>query len=275
MKRLAKTFESLRSQKRKALITFIMGCDPDAETSLSILKALPSCGADIIEIGMPFSDPMADGPVIQFAGERALAGGCTIAKIFEMVVAFRKENTDTPIVLMGYANPVYRYGVDKFAHDCADFGVDGVIVVDLPPEEDQLVREALGNQFVDMIRLIAPTTDEARLKLILDGASGFLYYVSIAGITGAAKANLDSVRAHAAQIREKTDLPLAVGFGIKTPNDAQEMSAFGDAVVVGSSIVEKIAQLSGKSDKLGQDAPEMAAILNHIRALSGALKASA
>lgn len=275
MKRLAKTFESLRSQKRKALITFIMGGDPDAATSLSILKALPSCGADIIEIGMPFSDPMADGPVIQLAGERALVGGCTIAKIFDTVVAFRKENAETPIVLMGYANPVYRYGVDKFALDCAESGVDGVIIVDLPPEEDQRVREAVGNQFVDMIRLITPTTDDARLDTILNGASGFLYYVSIAGITGAAKANLDNVRGHMARIRAKTDLPLAVGFGIKTPNDAQEMSAFGDAVVVGSSIVEKIAQLSGKSGKVEPDAPEMAAILNHIRALSGALQSAA
>lgn len=275
MKRLAKTFESLRSQKRKALITFIMGGDPSVEASLSILKALPGCGADIIEIGMPFSDPMADGPVIQLAGQRALAGRCTISKIFDMVVAFRKDNQNTPIVLMGYANPIYRYGVDKFALDCAESGVDGVIIVDLPPEEDQRVREAVGNQFVDMIRLITPTTDEARLEIILNGASGFLYYVSIAGITGAAKANLDKVSAHMARIRTKTDLPLAVGFGIKTPNDAQEMSAFGDAVVVGSSIVEKIAQLSGKSVRLEPDAPEMGEVLNHIRALSGALKAAA
>lgn len=275
MKRLAKTFESLRSQKRKALITFIMGGDPSVEASLSILKALPVCGADIIEIGMPFSDPMADGPVIQLAGQRALAGGCTIGKIFDMVAGFRKDNTDTPIVLMGYANPIYRYGVDKFAFDCAESGVDGVIIVDLPPEEDQRVREAVGNQFVDMIRLITPTTDDARLEIILNGASGFLYYVSIAGITGAAKANLDKVSAHLSRIRSKTDLPLAVGFGIKTPNDAQEMSAFGDAVVVGSSIVEKIAQLSGKSDRLGPDAPEMGEVLNHIRALSGALKPAA
>ncbi|MCB1592402.1 MAG: tryptophan synthase subunit alpha [Alphaproteobacteria bacterium] len=275
MKRLGKVFESLRTENRKGLIAFIMGGDPDVETSTALLKALPSRGVDVIEIGMPFSDPMADGPVIQMAGQRALEAGCTLRNVLDMVVSFRKDNQDTPLVLMGYANPVYRYGVDKFALDCAEAGVDGVIIVDLPPEEDQAVREALGNQFVDMIRLITPTSDAGRLETILDGATGFLYYVSITGITGAAKAKHDKVAAHIEKIRAKTDLPIAVGFGIKTPNDAQEMSALGDAVVVGSSIVEKIAHLSGKSGKVDQGAPEMTAVLDHIGALSGALKPAA
>lgn len=275
MRRLAQTFETLKAEKRKGLIAFVMGGDPTPETSLAVLKALPGCGADIIEIGMPFSDPMADGPVIQKAGQRALAAGTTLPKIFELVRSFRKEDTKTPLVLMGYANPIYKYGVDKFALDCADFGVDGVIIVDLPPEEDQQVREAVGNQFVDMIRLVAPTSDSQRLEKITDGASGFLYYVSITGITGAAKANLEVVRGHLASVREKTSLPVAIGFGIKTPNDAQEMSALGDAVVVGSAIVEKIAQLSEKSGNISAEGPEMKAVLDHVRALSAALRSPA
>ena len=275
MRRLAQTFDTLKAEKRKGLITFVMGGDPDPDTSLAILKALPGCGADILEIGMPFSDPMADGPVIQKAGQRALAAGTTLLKIFELVRSFRKENAKTPLVLMGYANPIYRYGVDKFALDCADSGVDGVIVVDLPPEEDQQVREAVGNQFVDMIRLIAPTSDSQRLEKITDGASGFLYYVSITGITGAAKANLEAVRGHLESVRSKTNLPLAIGFGIKTPQDAQEMAALGDAVVVGSSIVEKVALLSEKSGKIPSDGPEIKAVLDHVRALSAALKSPA
>lgn len=275
MRRLEKTFESVRAKKRKALITFVMGGDPNINASLSILKALPEAGADIIEIGMPFSDPMADGPVIQLAGQRALRSGATIAKILDMVAEFRKDNSTTPIVLMGYANPVYRYGIDKFAFDCAEAGVDGVIIVDLPPEEDRQVREAVGNQFLDMIRLVTPTTDEKRLEKILDGACGFLYYVSIAGITGAAKADLGAVKKHLDFIQAKTALPVAIGFGIKTPSDAQEMSAFGDAVVVGSSIVEKVALLAEKSANIEADAPEMAPVLDLIRALSGALSSAA
>ncbi|MCB1840958.1 MAG: tryptophan synthase subunit alpha [Rhodospirillales bacterium] len=275
MRRLAQTFETLKAEKRTGLITFIMGGDPDFETSLAVLNALPESGADIIEIGMPFSDPMADGPVIQKAGQRALSAQTNLKKIFELVRSFRKKNTTTPLVLMGYANPVYRYGIDPFALDCAESGVDGVIIVDLPPEEDQRVREAIGNQFVDMIRLVTPTSDSGRLEKIADGATGFLYYVSITGITGAAKANQKNVQTHIAAIRQKTDLPIAIGFGIKTPNDAQEMSGLGDAVVVGSSIVEKIAQLGEKSGKVSPDDPEMATVLDHIRALSGALRTSA
>ncbi len=273
MRRIEKTFETLKAKNKTALVSFIMGGDPDISASLTVMKELPKNGVDLIEIGMPFSDPVADGPVIQLAGQRAIASGTNIAAILKMVAEFRKEDESTPVILMGYANPVYSYGIDKFALDCADSGVDGVIIVDLPPEEDKQVREAIGNQFLDMIRLVTPTTDEQRLETILDGASGFLYYVSITGITGAAKADMDSIRGHLQQIKEKTNLPLAIGFGIKTPNDAQDMSTLGDAIVVGSSIVEKIANIEVKAGGYASDDSKINAVLDHVRSLSEALEA--
>ncbi len=273
MRRIAKKFETLKSEGRKGLVTFIMAGDPDIDASLKILKSLPEKGADLIEIGVPFSDPAADGPVIQLAGQRALKQGTHIRQILDMVDAFRKDDADTPIILMGYANPIYSYGIDKFALDAANVGVDGLIVVDLPPEEDQLVREAVGNQFMDMIRLVSPTTQGDRLTKVIDGATGFLYYISITGITGGAKADLDSVDAHIKTIKKSTDLPVAIGFGIKTPKDAQEMSAFGDAVVVGSSIVEKIALLEEKAGKVKDDDPDLQTALTLVQSLSDALRA--
>lgn len=264
-KRIESVFESVKAQGRSALVTFIMACDPDFEASLDVLCGLPDAGADIIEIGMPFSDPVADGPTIQLAGQRALKAGGSMKRTFEMVRAFREKNDTTPLILMGYANPLYSYGLEAFAQDAASAGVDGLIIVDLPPEEDQDLRQAVQGKGVDVIRLVTPTTDEARLPKLLDGAGGFLYYVSITGVTGAARADLSKISPHISWIKSQTDLPVAIGFGIKTPSDAQGMAALGDAVVVGSSIVEKMGQIdSGESST--------ADVFDLVSGLSGALK---
>ena len=250
MSRIEKKFEALKQTDRTALVTFIMANDPDYENALAVLKAMPEAGADIIEIGMPFSDPAADGPTIQLAGQRALAAGANMHKTMEMVREFRKDNNHTPIILMGYANPLYAYGLEAFAKDASDAGVDGLIIVDLPPEEDSPFRKFSDQYGLDMIRLITPTTDEDRMKIVLDGASGFLYYVSITGVTGTAKADLDAIKPHINTIKTKTDLPVAIGFGIKTPDDAKEMSALGDAVVVGSSIVDRVKDMQAGGEGL-------------------------
>jgi len=237
MKRLEATFKAL---SRPALITFVMAGDPDYETSLQAFKALPEAGADIIELGMPFTDPVADGPVIQHAGERALAAGASMVQTLRMVRDFRESNTTTPLVLMGYYNPVLRYGPERFVGDIAQAGVDGILLVDLPPEESAEVRALCEKHQIDMIHLVTPTTDMARLPKVLEGASGFLYYVSITGITGAARANLDTITPHVKAIKAQTDLPMAIGFGIKTPDDAKTMAALGDAIVVGSSVIQTL-----------------------------------
>ncbi len=229
-----------RSLDRAALVTFIMAGDPSVDDSLEVLKGLPEAGADIIEIGMPFTDPAADGLSIQKAGQRALKAGATMKSTLQMVRDFRSDNDDTPIVLMGYANPLYAYGLDAFAQDASKAGVDGLIIVDLPPEEDGELRTHTDKCGIDMIRLITPVTDEQRLPTVLDGASGFLYYVSITGVTGTAKASLDDLKPHIADIKAQSDLPVAIGFGIKTPDDAKAMAEIGDAVVVGSAIVDQI-----------------------------------
>jgi tryptophan synthase alpha chain len=239
MNRIEKTFAALN---RPALITFVMGGDPDAQTSLDILKALPGAGADIIEIGMPFTDPVADGPVIEAAGLRALAAGTSLHSILSMVQQFRIENTKTPLVLMGYANPLYQYGLEKFVRDAQAAGVDGFIIVDLPPEEDHELRALAHKNKIDLIRLITPTTNAERLPILLKGTSGFLYYVSVAGITGAAKADPATIKPHIDSIRALTDLPIAIGFGIRTPEDAAAMGQIADAVVVGSALVQTIAE---------------------------------
>lgn len=242
MTRLNKTFERLKSEGRKALVTFTMAGDPDAATSLEILNGIVESGADIIEIGIPFSDPMADGPAIQAAGLRALDGGMTLPGVLKIVQQFRSKNFDTPIILMGYFNPVLIYGIDKFMNDCKEFGVDGLIIVDIPPEEaDEILPKAQQNS-IDLIRLIAPTSDPARIAKILQGASGFLYYVSVMGITGTKTADSRAVEAHISQIREQTNLPIVIGFGIKTPEDAAKFAPLGDGVVVGSAIVQNIEQ---------------------------------
>ncbi len=239
MGRIEQTFSRIKSEGRKALVTFIVAGDPDAETSLATLKGLPGAGADIIELGMPFTDPMADGPAIQAGDLRALANGMTLEKTIAMVRTFRQSDAATPVVLMGYFNPVYIYGAEKFVKDAAEAGVDGLIVVDLPPEEDAELRIPAKAAGLDLIRLVTPTTTPERLETVLKDASGFIYYVSVAGITGSKSASPEAVKAHLDTVRARTSLPLAVGFGIRTPEDARAMSAAGDAIVVGSALVER------------------------------------
>lgn len=240
--RIESRFEALKAEGRPALMTYVMAGDPDMATSLAIMKALAANGADLIELGMPFSDPMADGPAIQAAARRALLGGQTLAKTLALVEQFRADDPDTPLILMGYYNPIYIYGVDRFLEECLRVGVDGLIVVDLPPETDEelcLPALAAGLNF---IRLATPTTDDARLPKVLGNTSGFVYYVAIKGITGTASADPAQVKAAVARIKGQTDLPVAVGFGIKTPQDAAGIGAVADGVVVGSALVSSIAQ---------------------------------
>lgn len=261
---MSKIEKTIRKLDRKALIAFITAGDPDYETSLAVLKALPGAGADIIELGMPFTDPVADGPVIQEANIRALGNGATMHKTLQMVRDFRKDNRDTPLVLMGYYNPVMAYGPDKFVNDAAQAGADGFIIVDLPPEEDQDLRKLCEDRDIDLVRLLTPTSKGERLPVLLEGVSGFLYYVSVAGVTGGAKADLETLKPHLEQIKAQTDLPLALGFGIKTPDDVRQMAALSDAVVVGSAII-KTMQEAPK----GQEAESVAGF---VRTLSEALK---
>ncbi len=239
MSRIEQTFKALN---RPALVTFIMAGDPDAATSLEVLKALPGAGADIIELGMPFTDPMADGPTIELAGGRALTAGANMKQTLQMVRDFREGNGETPIVLMGYFNPIMQYGTNKFMDDAATSGVDGLIIVDLPPEEADEALSAAKAKNIDIIRLITPTTTMERLPKVLEGASGFLYYVSITGVTGAASADLSTIKPHIKEIKTHTNLPIAIGFGIKTPEDAANMGKIADGVVVGSSIVQTIVE---------------------------------
>ena len=238
--RIDRRFEDLARQNRAALVTFVMAGDPDLETCLAILKALPEAGADVIELGMPFTDPMADGPAIQAAGLRALAAGTTLAKTLALTADFRKGDSTTPIVLMGYYNPVYVYGVEPFLRDAKAAGVDGLIIVDLPPEEDsELCLPALAAG-LNFIRLATPTTDDARLPAVLAHTSGFVYYVSITGITGAAAPEPAKVASAVGRIKAHTKLPVAVGFGVKNAGSAAAIAAHANAVVVGSAIVEAL-----------------------------------
>jgi tryptophan synthase alpha chain len=238
--RIDERFAALRDEGRAALVTFFTAGDPDPATSLAILRALPQAGADIIELGMPFSDPMADGPTIQASSQRALKAGQTLKKTLEMVRSFRHTDSATPIVLMGYYNPIYIYGVDRFLADAKAAGVDGLIVVDLPPEEDaELCLPAL-KAGVNFIRLATPTTDDKRLPVVLAHTSGFVYYVSITGITGAATPDANRVAAAVARIKRHTKLPVAVGFGVKNAENARALAQHVDAVVVGSALVEAL-----------------------------------
>jgi tryptophan synthase alpha chain len=238
--RIDRRFATLAAQNRAALVTFVMAGDPDAETSLAILKALPKAGADAIEIGMPFTDPMADGPAIQAAGLRALHAGQTMRKTLALVRAFRAGDAETPIVLMGYYNPIYVYGVEAFLRDAGEAGVDGLIVVDLPPEEDEELCLPALKAGLNFIRLATPTTDDKRLPAVLANTSGFVYYVSITGITGAASPNASKVGAAVARIKRHTHLPVAVGFGVRDAASAAEIAATADGVVVGSALVEAL-----------------------------------
>ena len=240
MTRIDDRFAQLARQGRSALVTFLMAGDPDLTTSLAVLKALAAAGADLIEIGMPFTDPMADGPAIQAAGLRALAAGATLAKTLALVRDLRAFDAETPIVLMGYYNPIYVYGVPRFLADAKAAGVDGLIVVDLPPEEDaELCLPALAAG-LNFIRLATPTTDDARLPAVLANTSGFVYYVSITGITGSAAPNSSQVAAAVKRIKRHTSLPVAVGFGVRTAESAAAIAGQADAVVVGSAIVDAL-----------------------------------
>jgi tryptophan synthase alpha chain len=240
--RIDRRFADLKREGRVGLVTFVTAGDPDHATSLKILKGLPAAGADIIEFGMPFSDPMADGPAIQASSQRALKAGQNMKKTLAMVKAFRAEDDATPIVLMGYYNPIYVYPVDRFLKDAKDAGVDGLIVVDMPPEEDvELCLPALAAG-LNFIRLATPTTDARRLPAVLANTSGFLYYVSIAGITGTASPDIAKVKAHVGRIKAKTSLPVAVGFGVKTTDQVRAIAECAEGVVVGSALVQAIAQ---------------------------------
>ena len=263
--RIKNTFEELASDNRAALITFITAGDPNMDTSMQILDALPDAGADLIELGMPFTDPMADGPTIQLSSQRALRSGHNTHRTLEMVENFRRQNQHTPIILMGYFNPIYTYGISKFCQDASTAGVDGLIVVDLPPEEDEQLRKRAKTSDIDFIRLTTPTSDTKRLPRLVADASGFIYHVSVAGITGAQTANQKHLRKSLSQIRKHTDLPIAVGFGIKTPEDVLKISKVADAAVVGSAIVQKIAD--------GSDSPHMVEnVLDFVRSLSHAVQ---
>lgn len=241
MSRIAQRFKELSRDGRAAFVPFVTAGDPDPDTTLALLERLPQAGADLIEIGVPFSDPMADGPAIQASSQRALKGGMTVAKVLELVRRFRRADRTTPVVLMGYYNPIHHYGSARFAKDAAEAGVDGLITVDLPPEEDEVLRVPAHAQGLDIIRLATPTTDAKRLETVLSGASGFLYYVSIAGVTGTKSYAAGEVEAAVARLKGRSDLPCAVGFGIRTPEQAAEIARFADAAVVGSAVVQRLA----------------------------------
>ncbi len=271
--RIERRFAALREARRSGLVTFTMMGDPDVETSFEILRGLPAAGADIIEIGSPFTDPMADGPVIQVAGQRALKAGITLEKTIGLVRRFRAEDDDTPLILMGYYNPIYIYGVERFLSDALDAGLDGLIIVDLPPEEDgELCLPALKAGLA-FIRLTAPTTNDARLERVLANSSGFVYYISITGITGAAGASTSSVKAAVGRLRRHTELPIAVGFGIKTPEQAAEVVGAAEAAVVGSAIISAIEKnLNGSAATTPQTVD---AALSLVRALSAGVRQTA
>lgn len=251
MTRIEARFAKLKAEGRKAFVTFVMAGDPDAETCEAILAGLPAAGVDVIELGMPFTDPMADGPAIQLAGQRALAGGQTMERTLGMVRKFREGDTETPVVLMGYYNPIYSRGVDSFLREAVEAGVDGLIVVDLPPEEDEelcLPAQAAG---INFIRLATPTTDDKRLPKVLSNTSGFVYYVSITGITGSASANAEMVGPEVSRIKAGSELPVCVGFGIKTAEAAREIAGVADGAVVGSAIVDQIGKGESPEAVLG------------------------
>jgi tryptophan synthase alpha chain len=270
--RMDKRFADLKAQGRPALVTYFMGGDPDYDTSLAIMKALPKAGADIIELGMPFSDPMADGPAIQMAGQRALKGGQTLARTLDLARDFRMQDKTTPIVLMGYYNPIYVYGVERFLNDALEAGIDGLIVVDLPPEmDDELCIPAL-EKGINFIRLATPTTDDRRLPAVLRNTSGFVYYVSMTGITGSALPDLSKVAGAVARIKGHTDLPVCVGFGVKTAEQARIIGAAADGVVVGTAIVNQIANTLDAQAAATADTVESVATM--VRGLATGVRAA-
>ena len=263
MTRIDAKFEDLRARGKKAFVSYVMAGDPDFDRSLEIVRGLPAAGVDIIELGLPFTDPMADGPTIQLAGQRALAAGMTLKRTLEMVRAFRKEDDTTPIVLMGYYNPIYSMGVEKFLTEAKDAGIDGLIVVDLPPEEDIELCLPAQDAGLNFIRLATPTTDDKRLPRVLQNTSGFVYYVSITGITGAAEADTADVAPEVARIKASTNLPVIVGFGINTPEKSRAIASVADGAVVGSAIISRIAA--------GDSVPD---ILNFVKSLADGVHAA-
>ncbi len=271
--RIKNKFGQLSKESRAGLITFLTAGDPDMATGQNLLNSLPESGADLIELGIPFSDPMADGPVIQASSQRALKAGITLNKILSMVSQFRTFDNTTPIILMGYYNPIYRYGAQKFFDDARKAGVDGLIIVDLPVEENELLEFSKSKE-IDLIYLIAPTTDERRLPIITRQASGFLYYVSMTGITGTRSANRIEVEDAFPIMRQYTELPIAVGFGIKTAKQAKEIAMFADAVVVGSALVSIIEKnLEGINSKVDKKRL-CTSVLKQVSNLSKAIKAA-
>jgi len=268
--RIDKKFAELKREGRAGLVTFITAGDPDYDTSLAILKALPGAGADVVELGMPFSDPMADGPAIQASSQRALKAGQTMKKTLSMVRNFRAEDDVIPLVLMGYYNPIYVYPVDRFIADAVDDGADGLIVVDVPPEEDEELRPVATAGGLKFIRLATPTTDAKRLPTVLANTSGFVYYVSIAGITGTAAPDIASVGAHVGRIKAHTSLPIAVGFGVKTEEQVSALAGIAEGVVVGSALVSAIAHsLDGDGKATEATKPQL---LGLVARLSAALR---
>src|SRR5690348_10546902 len=270
--RIDTRFAALKKEGRAALVTFLMAGDPDPQTSLAIIKSLPKAGADVIEIGMPFTDPMADGPAIQAAGVRALAAGQDMKKTLQLVRDFRAGDNATPIVLMGYYNPIYIYGVDKFLSDAKAAGVDGLIVVDLPPEEDEELCIPALKAGLNFIRLATPTTDDKRLPAVLNNTSGFVYYVSITGITGSAAPDTGQVTAAVTRIKRHTELPVAVGFGVRTAEQARAIAEGADGVVVGSALVSAVKDSLGQDGKAGPGTVK--AVADLVSALAQGVRAA-
>jgi tryptophan synthase alpha chain len=264
--RVERRFSALKRERRGGLVVFLTAGDPDPATSFEILQGLPGAGVDVIEMGMPFSDPMADGPAIQASSLRALEAGMTLKATLDMATRFRLEDSDTPIILMGYYNPIYSYGPQKFVTDARAAGVDGLIIVDLPPEEDVELCQPAIDAGLHWIRLATPTTDDKRLPTVLSNTSGFVYYVSILGITGTRSASGAAVREAVTRLKRHTDLPVAVGFGIKTPEQAAEIATIADAAVVGSSVIER---LKASLDEAGRAKPGLVEdVLGFVRALA-------
>ena len=270
MGRIAARFAALKAQGRGALIPFVEAWDPDGPTSMALLRGMPGAGADLIEIGIPFTDPMADGPIIQAAARRALLAGVKLRFVLDMVREFRTEDADTPIILMGYLNPILSYGVQKFCEDAAKAGVDGFIIVDLPTEESDLMLPHTNANGLDFIRLIAPTTDDARLPHVLNGSSGFVYYISITGITGTRGASSADLAAAIPRVRKATDLPIAIGFGVRTPEQAANASHVADAAVVASALIETMANNLDADGKAKPGTVEK--ILAQVKALADGVR---
>lgn len=264
--RIDQRFAALKAEGRAGLVAYMMAYDPDLETSLEILKALPAAGADVIEVGFPFTDPMAEGPSIQKASERGLKAGGSLRGTLDLVARFREIDQTTPVILMGYANPVEQMGAAAFAARAKAAGADGAIIVDLPPEEDRETREALGSQGLSLIRLATPTTDDKRLPVVLEGVTGFLYYVSVTGVTGAQAIGVDAARAAVARLKRSTDLPVAVGFGVRDAQSASAIARVADAVVVGSAFVDVVAKAAADGT------PVAAAVSAKVQELARAVR---